>query len=177
MLTTKLVSQTALTLAFALAPCTLTAQSDPVTTAARRMAHRSGQHLLDAAKAMPADKYGYRPTAGQMTFGELVLHVQGDNRTTCSAFSGLTPPEEAKPAVTDAKDKLIAALDRSVSFCDSAFAKVSDSQLGEPATWYGMKTTRALPLLGLLTDWSDHYGQQAMYLRLNGILPPTAGKD
>jgi hypothetical protein len=29
-------------------------------------------------------------------------------------------------------------------------------------------------LVGLVDDWSDHYSQLAMYLRLNGILPPTA---
>jgi len=26
----------------------------------------------------------------------------------------------------------------------------------------------------LSDDWYDHYGAQAVYLRLNGILPPTA---
>jgi len=25
-------------------------------------------------------------------------------------------------------------------------------------------------------DWADHYSQMANYLRLNGILPPTAKK-
>ena len=26
----------------------------------------------------------------------------------------------------------------------------------------------------LAADWADHYGASAIYLRLNGILPPTA---
>jgi hypothetical protein len=25
-------------------------------------------------------------------------------------------------------------------------------------------------------DWADHYSAVAMYLRLNGLLPPTANK-
>jgi len=29
-------------------------------------------------------------------------------------------------------------------------------------------------LIGLSDGWNDHYGAEAIYLRLNGILPPTA---
>ncbi len=32
----------------------------------------------------------------------------------------------------------------------------------------------AAALIVLSDDWYDHYGAQAIYLRLNGILPPTA---
>ena len=42
------------------------------------------------------------------------------------------------------------------------------SRWGDPA--------RATAMIGLVTDWANHYGQQAMYLRLNGVLPPTAAK-
>jgi len=28
----------------------------------------------------------------------------------------------------------------------------------------------------LPSSWADHYGAAAMYLRLNGLLPPTAKK-
>jgi len=27
-----------------------------------------------------------------------------------------------------------------------------------------------------VADWEDHYSQMAIYLRLNGLLPPTAKK-
>jgi len=26
-------------------------------------------------------------------------------------------------------------------------------------------------------SWADHYGMAAMYLRLNGLVPPTAKKE
>jgi uncharacterized damage-inducible protein DinB len=172
----SIVARAALVSILAVAPRALPAQANPVTNAARRMAQRSGLHLLDAALAMPADKYAFQPSKGQMTFGELVVHVQGDNRTTCSSFSGMTPADEPKLSPTAPKAALVAALSRSISFCDSAFARVSDARLGEPVTWYGSNATRVQPMLGLLTDWADHYGQEAMYLRLNGILPPTARK-
>ena len=31
-----------------------------------------------------------------------------------------------------------------------------------------------VPVGGQLQDWADHYSTAASYLRLNGILPPTA---
>ena len=32
----------------------------------------------------------------------------------------------------------------------------------------------AFALIALTNDWADHYSAAAMYLRLNGLLPPTA---
>jgi len=37
--------------------------------------------------------------------------------------------------------------------------------------------TRATAILAIAEDWSDHYSQLANYLRLNGLLPPTAKKS
>jgi hypothetical protein len=36
--------------------------------------------------------------------------------------------------------------------------------------------TRAWISLVLAGAWADHYAEAAMYLRLNGVLPPTAKK-
>jgi uncharacterized damage-inducible protein DinB len=154
----------------------MSAQAHPVSSAIRNFAESSGKHLFAAAQAMPAAKYGYRPTKAQMTFAELIAHIQHDNRTTCSAFSGRKPPAEPNLSPTDSKEKLVTALQRSLTFCNSALARLSDANLGDAVSWYGEKTTRVTAAIGLLTDWTDHYGQQAIYLRLNGVLPPTARK-
>jgi hypothetical protein len=34
--------------------------------------------------------------------------------------------------------------------------------------------SRAAAFIGLSGSWSDHYATEAIYLRLNGILPPSA---
>jgi uncharacterized damage-inducible protein DinB len=154
----------------------ISAQARPVSAAIRSFAEHSGKNLLAAAQAMPADKYNYRPTRAQMTFAELIAHIEHDNRTTCSSFSGVKPAAEPNVSPSDSKEKLVAALQRSLTFCNSALARLSDANLGDPVSWYGDKTTRATAAIGLLTDWADHYGQQAIYLRLNGLLPPTARK-
>jgi hypothetical protein len=41
--------------------------------------------------------------------------------------------------------------------------------------WGGRKAPRDFALIALTNDWADHYSA-ATYLRLNGLLPPTAKK-
>ncbi|MGA7622858.1 MAG: hypothetical protein WB630_08775 [Candidatus Acidiferrales bacterium] len=73
------------------------------------------------------------------------------------------------------KDKLAAELKGSFDFCSDALAKMDDSKLGETTEGFGGKqVTRAWISLILSGAWADHYAEAAMYLRLNGVLPPSA---
>jgi len=130
--------------------------------------------LVDAAEAMPADKYSYKPTAAQWTFGKIIAHMAGDNRITCSAIAGVAADKSPEPSATAPKAELVSALKNSLTFCEQAVAKVNDGMLGDSVTYYGQRATRTSPLIGLVEDWSDHYSQLAGYLRLNNVLPPTA---
>ena len=130
--------------------------------------------LIDAAEAMPADKYSYKPTAAQWTFGKIIAHMAGDNRITCSAIAGVAQEKTPEPSATASKAELVAALKSSLTFCEQAVAKVNDGMMGDSVTYYGQRAQRASPLIGLVEDWSDHYSQLAGYLRLNNVLPPTA---
>jgi len=159
-----------------LLPIAAAAQSrgNPVSDTFRRFESHEGKLLLEAAESMPADKYGYKPTDAQWTFGHIVMHIAGDNQVTCSAIAGAAPVQEPKVSATVTKDESVAALKRSIEFCNSAIAKVTDAMLADSVTFYGQRTMRISALVGLVEDWSDHYSQQAGYLRLNKILPPTA---
>lgn len=157
-------------------PTVAAAQGDPVSGAARMNATDFAKNLLEAAKLMPADKYGFKPTPAQMSFGQLIAHIAGDDHITCSAIAGTKPAPRTRVNPAEGKDKLVAALQASFEECDAALKGVKDAALGDTVTYYGQNSTRAMAVLGLLIDWADHYSQQAMYLRLNGILPPTARK-
>ena len=37
------------------------------------------EKMVSLAKAIPADKYGWRPAAGVRSIGEVVMHVASDN--------------------------------------------------------------------------------------------------
>jgi DinB superfamily len=150
---------------------------NPVTDMIRQVLERSAKNTIAAADEMPADKYSYKPTPEQITFGHLIVHIINSNYQICSKYGGLTAPTD-KPADTDPKDKLIPQLKSSFDACTQAFAKADDSNLGESIVVFGDRPlTRGAILIILASEFADHYGMEAMYLRLNGLTPPTAKKN
>jgi uncharacterized damage-inducible protein DinB len=163
-------------LAVALLPRLAAAQKEaPVAEAFRDNARNASKNLVAAAEEMPAEKYGYKPTPPQMSFGKVVTHLAEGNDYLCGTISGVKAPERAKVAETDSKEKLIARLRETFEFCDKALAKLDDSKLSEQLPFFGGRTrSRAAVMMLTTADWADHYSQAAIYLRLNGLLPPTA---
>jgi len=151
---------------------------NPVSNGVRAIAQRQTKNIVDAAEEMPADKYGYKPTPAQMSFGDVVAHlIREGNNYLCSAASGMKQPDAEKFAGTDAKDKLVAGLKASFKFCETVLAQIQDAQLGDSIDFFGgRKQTKGMAALITVADWADHYSQMAIYLRLNGLLPPTAKK-
>jgi uncharacterized damage-inducible protein DinB len=148
--------------------------ANPVTTTVKSQLTRYGKNMVAAADLMPAEKYNFKPTPEMNSFGHVVMHIAQSNYFLCAKISGQAAPD-VKLADTDGKDKLVAGLKASFEFCSTALAGVDDSKLSDPVTLFGNRqTSRAGALITLSDDWYDHYGAQAMYLRLNGILPPTA---
>jgi len=159
----------------ALVPVLAAAQSaSPVADAFRNEAKTRGKNLMAAAEVMPADKYGFKPTPAQMSFGDVVLHLAGGNDAFCGAIGGVKPPTRTKITAADGKAALTARLKETFDFCNDALAKLDDSKLAEPMNMFGMSATRAGFMIIAADDWGDHYSQSAIYLRLNGLLPPTA---
>ena len=147
----------------------------PVADAIRANLERQSTNMVAAAEEMPEAKFNYSPTPAQMTFAHLVLHIAGSNNFLCSSISGQPEPAETKLTESAGKDKLVQAMRDSFTYCSSALAKVDDSKLAEKVKFFGgHDVTRARAMIALASDWADHYGAQAMYLRLNGLLPPTA---
>ena len=71
----------------------------------------------------------------------------------------------------------MAGLKASFKFCETALAPIQDAQLGDSVDFFGgRKVTKGMAGLITVADWADHYSQMAIYLRLNGLLPPTAKK-
>jgi len=147
--------------------------ANPVTTTVKGQLTRFEKNMVGAADLMPAEKYSFKPTAEMNTFGHLVMHIAQSNNILCSKISGQALPD-VKLADTDPKDKLVAALKASFEFCSAALAGVDDSKLGDTLNFGARQLSRAGALITLSDDWYDHYGTEAVYLRLNGILPPTA---
>src|SRR5271167_4069607 len=150
--------------------------SNPVISTVRQLEERQSKNLIGAADEMPADKYSYHPTPEQMTFAHLVIHVVEANNGSCARVAG-EQPREVKLNESDSKDVLTKALKESFAYCEQVLAKADDSGLGTAVALPGGRTvTRAAVLIYLAAGWADHYAGAAMYLRLNGLLPPSAQK-
>ena len=167
----------AMTIALSTLPCLAAAQDSPVSEAFRDQASSASKNLMAAAEEMPADKYGFKPTPAQMSFGDIVAHLIEGNDYLCGVISGAKAPAHAKVTGASGKDALLAGLKGAFAFCDESFAKLDDSKLSEQLPFFGGKTrSRANVMFVTVGDWADHYSQSAIYLRLNGLLPPTAKK-
>ncbi len=150
---------------------------NPISAALRDILPNRQKNTIAAVEAMPADKFSYKPSADQMTFGHLVAHMIEANYGLCSGTAAVPAPKVEPVTETDSKDKLAAALKASFDFCGDALSKMDDSKLGEmTAGMGGQQVSRARYALGIAGNWADHYAEAAMYLRQNGILPPTAKK-
>ena len=162
-----------------------TPPANPITAVFRQRILAQHRNIAQAFDSIPADKFGYKPTPAQQTIGYIAQHLANDNTFFCGNF-GTAKHTRAAADTTTAdslkakwpKDSLVTKLKASFAFCETAFAQLDDAKLGDQVTMtFGGQSrtvTRAGMVLGHVIDMADHYSQLANYMRLNGILPPTA---
>jgi hypothetical protein len=153
------------------------AAANPLATSVRAVFDDYAKNLVATAQIMPEEKYGFRPTPENMTFGKTIGHIGDVNNAVCSRM--FTPPATpfAKSSDTDSKEKLVAGLKASMDYCGEQFSKMTDANMAEMVPFFGgKKITRLGAALAVITDFADHYAGLSMHLRLNGLLPPTAQK-
>jgi uncharacterized damage-inducible protein DinB len=157
------------------AAATFAQEKNPVTSVVKEILPRQQKNLMAAVEEMPGDKFNFKPTEPQATFGHLALHIAEANNHLCSRIGDVPEVKSTPVTETDGKDKIVSAVKASFEFCATALAKVDDSKLGSEVELFGgHKGSRAFALFALTNSWADHYSSVAMYLRLNGLLPPTA---
>jgi hypothetical protein len=147
--------------------------------------------VRSAAEAMPADKWGYRPAQGLFknekpafgpaevrTFTEQVKHVACSNFAFAAELDGTTPPEacdKGGPNPAKGRAELLVYLRGSFAALKKSLSAITAKNMYDPIEGpYAGPNTR----LGLaeVCIWhaASHYGQMIIYLRLNGIVPPTS---
>ena len=148
---------------------------NPVATSVRTILPGRQKNILAAVESMPAEKFGYKPTPDQMSFAHLVMHITESNYGMCAKLADISAPKTEELKETDSKDNLLAAARASFDFCSSSLANLDDSKMGDTMDFFGrMQGPRAMAAFFLTGGWADHYAAAAMYLRLSGILPPSA---
>lgn len=150
--------------------------ADPVSTRLRQVLDSNARNLVAAAEEFPVDKYTYHPTPEGMTVGNTMAHIAQVNNFACSNVGGVAAPAQVKVGETD-KEKLVEGLKASMDFCRQAFSGLTDAKLGESVPGFGGRpTTRFAAAMEVTNDLIDHYATLSVYLRINGMLPPTAQK-
>ena len=133
----------------------------------RSQAASQGHALLDAARAMPADRYGYAPDPSQMTFGALVLHVAVGNYLFCSRIAGTPEPAQKPSPPGESKDSLVQRLQDSFDFCTRSLASLDDAKLSEVLDVASVKMPRSMAILTLNGTWNTHLTMAQDYLAQN----------
>jgi uncharacterized damage-inducible protein DinB len=145
--------------------------------------------IVPAAKAMPAEKYDFAPSAATFatgspekfdtvrTFGQQVAHVAEANYYFYSTLSGLKPDMDmSKIDKMVKKDEAVMALEMSIAYAHRAIATITaENAFVTIKGADGMNTRATLAAFGAAHGY-DHYGQMVEYLRMNGIVPPSSAK-
>src|SRR6202453_3472228 len=145
----------ALLAASAIAQTTPAPVKNPISSALRDITPGRQKNPIAAVEAMPADKFSYKPSAEQMTFGHLVAHMVEANYGLCSSAAAVPAPKGEEVKDTDTKDQLVAALKASFDFCSDALTKMDDSKLAETTEIFpGHRGSRAWASLIPPAPWS-----------------------
>lgn len=136
----------------------------------------SEEYLLSFVQLMPDSLYNFRPQAGMFSFDEQLHHIvehlawisndyliSRDQPYQAKVYDALPPDERIASVRTMFQEvrEAVMALDE------------TDLEIGYEFRPAG-KTLRTIDLLYLLLDHTTHHrGQLVVYLRLNGIQPPS----
>jgi uncharacterized damage-inducible protein DinB len=134
--------------------------------------------ILALAKAIPADKYAWRPAAGVRSISEVLMHVAGEySFYVPMSVAGKAPadfgaPREALPRLEKITDKaqVIAALEKSWAHGRAQIAGADPARLtGRYKPWDGTLGQSSFLMAG---DLHEHLGQLIAYARAAGVKPP-----
>lgn len=143
------------------------------------------KQIIDAAEAMPDDKFNFTPESlsipgsdykGVRSFAGEVKHVAASNWFIWSPLTGEKLPNDLNdgngPDNLKSKAEVIKFLKDSFALGHRAAATLTDENFLQ--TPGNSKSTRLrLAEFGVAHAF-DHYGQMVEYLRMNGIIPPAS---
>jgi hypothetical protein len=150
-----------------MAIASLDAQNTLKTTTIDRYFNYVRQFLEAAAEAMPAEKYDFRLTPAQMSFGEWINHSTERNYLDCSTLRGESNPmPKSKTDLLKGKSEITKNLKESFDYCVATFDKLDDPKiLSSPQM--------TASFLHTVVHNNEIYGNIVGYLRVSGIVPPS----
>jgi uncharacterized damage-inducible protein DinB len=159
------------------------ALSPSLAATAKAMHATIRRDIAEAADAMPAEDFGFKPTPAIRSFAQLVGHVIVANLFFCSQATGAAMPTLTNfEQVTD-KAALIKGLTDALASCDAVYESTTDANFNQAVTVNGFPgmnpkttTSRGAVLMFNTTHNNEHYGNIVVYLRLKGKVPPSTAR-
>jgi len=136
-----------------------------------------GRKLTAMAEDFPEDKYDFKPTPAQRSFAEQLLHAAGSNYYFTDTVMGRNPPAGEDPKRDQYKTKADIVAFVKKSFADGAAAIQSKGEKGMMTefVYFPHQKARVLDIAyGIIEHSGEHYGQLAVYYRLEGLVPPES---
>ena len=134
-------------------------------------------------RAIPADKWNWKPSEGARSVGEVLLHVAADNYLLPAAL-GHTPDPSTGIKGDDYKtaqafesrkldrDATIAELEKSFAFLRASLTATTQEKLGAEVSLFGQKFSGQQTWILTATHLHEHLGQLIAYARANNVTPP-----
>lgn len=134
------------------------------------------QKLVALCKAMPQDKFIWRPGPGVRSVSEVFMHVAQSNLAIpgiagVAAATNVRIPPGADTTVVD-KVKIADYLTKSFEHAKNAVMEISDAQMDAKVNLFGQPSTKRGVMLLVATHAHEHLGQSIAYARMNGVVPP-----
>ena len=141
------------------------------------------QKIMSLARAIPADKYNWRPAEGVRSVGEVLLHIAADNYLLPAMLGHAADPAtgikgddytsvQAYERRQLDREATIAELEHSFAHLKKAVDATPTSSLGDEVSLFGQKFTTQRTWILTATHLHEHLGQLIAYARSNGIAPP-----
>jgi uncharacterized damage-inducible protein DinB len=162
-------------LAAALPACAPTADSGNgvVVAAVTPRFKELSSWLVQTTEQVPDSLYGYKPNPAVRTMAEIMGHVANSHYLFCSAALGESEPAHPDYTTVTTKDSLVAGMRESVAYCERAY-QLSDAEALEATQFFGETRTRLEVLIWNATHDGEHYGNLVVYMRANGMVPPSS---
>jgi uncharacterized damage-inducible protein DinB len=131
--------------------------------------------MMKIADAMPEDKLSYKSTPPQRDYGQQILHVAGANVMYLRFFGGKAPAPTINRNATS-KAEILKALADSFDYGTALINEQTDQSMMQTVqtNQFLGPSSKARVIYFLIGHTWDIYGQMAVYLRLNGIVPPAS---
>ena len=132
--------------------------------------------IVNAADAMPEDKFGYKSTPAQRSYGEQIMHIVQVNGFLYGTLKAKAPAP-AINMMAKTKAEIMTALKQSYDYGEAIVKEFNDQQFNErvaPPPFMGPSASRIRLIYGGMQHTQDLYRQMSVYLRLNGVVPPAS---